>query len=103
MASFHLGAVMAEKPNRPRRLSRKNAPDPATVYERAKPEKEAGMGRLDNNPFKEEPSEDKMEHAVSHRQGLRQINAEDVVNERAGHQADGACIGSHPSKEGPKP
>jgi hypothetical protein len=29
--------------------SHKNAPDPATSYERAKPEKEAGMGRLDNN------------------------------------------------------
>jgi hypothetical protein len=29
--------------------SSKQAPDPATSYERAKPEKEAGMGRLDNN------------------------------------------------------
>lgn len=26
-----------------------NNPDPASSYERAKPEKEAGMGRLDSN------------------------------------------------------
>jgi hypothetical protein len=37
---------MVNSQNRP--SSRKDAPDPASVYERAKPEKEAGMGRLDN-------------------------------------------------------
>jgi len=93
---------MAEKPNPPRTLSPKQAPDPATVYERAKPEKEAGMGRLDNNAFKAEESEDKMEHAVSHKQALRQINADDVVNERAGHPAEGASINSQAAEKAPK-
>jgi len=93
---------MAEKPTPPRVLSSMHAPDPATSYERAKPEKEAGMGRLDNNVFKAEECEDKMEHAVSHKQSLRQINADDVVNERAGHPAQGASLNSHPSEASPK-
>lgn len=92
---------MAEKPTPPRTLSSTHAPDPATVYERAKPEKEAGMGRLDNNAFKEEDCEDKMEHAVSNKQPLRQINAEDVVNQRAGHPAKGASLTSPPAKKTP--
>lgn len=53
------------------------APDPARSYERAKPEAESGMGRLDNNtnatPTKRS---DKMEQAVTHRQSSRQINSE---------------------------
>ena len=32
-----------------RPASKKEAPDPATSYERARPENEAGMGRMDNN------------------------------------------------------
>ena len=90
---------MAEKPNPPRHLASQNAPDPATVYERAKPEREAGMGRLDNNPFNPHECEDKIEGAVPHKQPLRQINADDVVNERDGHPAQGACIGSRTSQK----
>lgn len=71
-----------------------NGPDTASVYERAKPEKESGMGRLDNNKFAPEPSKDKMEEAVKNKQNLRQINAEDVVNGRHGRPADGASIHS---------
>jgi hypothetical protein len=32
-----------------RPASKKHAPDPARSYERARPENEAGMGRLDND------------------------------------------------------
>jgi len=85
---------MAEKHPQMRPASPAQAPDTARIYERAKPEKEAGMGRLDNNKFAPASSEDKMEHAVTNKQPNRQINAEDVVNGRAGNPAQGAALGS---------
>ena len=68
-----------------RPASKEQAPDPATTYERAKPHKEAGMGRLDNNnaatPTR---SPDAIGKAVGNQQNPEhQINAHDVVNERA--------------------
>jgi hypothetical protein len=68
-----------------RPASKELAPDPATNYERAKPEKEAGMGRLDNNVATPAKSPDRIEDAVTHKQGLRQINAEEAGNDRHGH------------------
>jgi len=67
---------MAEKP---RHLSKTEAPDPSNVYERSHPENESGMGRLDTNrratPTK---SADQMPATVSHAQdGSRQLNAHD--------------------------
>jgi hypothetical protein len=55
------------------------------VYERAKPEAEAGMGRLDNNE-RATPTRrrDQIGDAVTHAQKSRQLNAHDVVDERAG-------------------
>src|SRR5215213_6452753 len=56
------------------------APDPATNYERAKPEKEAGMGRLDSPIGRSIPHDDPddMNRAVNNAQpGDRQINAHD--------------------------
>ena len=67
-------------------------PDPATSYERAKPEKEAGMGRLDNNEGTPAKSPDRIEKAVRQKQPLRQINADDVVNAAEGGQADGSRL-----------
>src|SRR3954469_9623751 len=69
-----------------RPASPNQAPDPASSYGREKPEKESGMGRLDNNmnatPTKEP---DKMKQAVKNRQdGTRQINAHDPINQRGG-------------------
>lgn len=58
------------------------APDPARVYGREKPHLEAGMGRMDEVKATPTPSPDKMEHAVGNKQPLRQINAEDEVNQR---------------------
>jgi hypothetical protein len=69
-----------------RPLGKATAPDPATVYERAKPAAEAGMGRLDNNAATPVNSDDKMEQTVTHRQPPRQLNADDVVDERQGHR-----------------
>lgn len=84
---------MAENPTQMRPSSPAQAPDPATSYERAKPDKEAGMGRMDNNPSTPaHTSPDRSEDAVTHRQESRQINADDVVNSRAGQPADGESL-----------
>ena len=62
-----------------RPASKQSAPDPANAYERAHPENEAGMGRLDNNtratPMK---SPDNAAAAVTNAQDpTRQINAQE--------------------------
>ena len=62
--------------NRP--SSKKDAPDPATNYERAKPEKEAGMGRLDAPKPAADENADRSQDAVHNKQVPRQINAHDV-------------------------
>jgi hypothetical protein len=68
--------------NRPR--SDAHAPDPATSYERAKPDKEAGMGRLDNNPATPTNSPDSIGKAVPNKQNPEnQVNGEDVVDGQA--------------------
>lgn len=67
--------------NRP--TSPQQAPDPARIYERAKPEAESGMGRLDNNKAIPTQRPDQAKDAVKHAQPRRQLNADDVVNERA--------------------
>jgi hypothetical protein len=68
-----------------RPASREQAPDPANSYERANPNREAGMGRLDNNKATPQSSPDKQQDAVPNRQdGARQINAHDAVNQRGG-------------------
>ena len=62
-----------------------SAPDPARSYERAKPEKESGMGRLDNNDDAtptDQPSQ--LEQTVPNRQDpQRQINAEETEDDRS--------------------
>jgi hypothetical protein len=68
-----------------RPASKELAPDPSTSYERARPENEAGLGRLDNNKEADPVrSPDKMEHAVTHKQPLRQLNAEETADDRHG-------------------
>lgn len=73
-----------------RPASEELAPDPASAYERAKPEKEAGMGRLDNNKAIPARSRDKMEEAVPNKQDLRQINAEETDDDRRTRALDEA-------------
>ena len=82
---------MAKQHPQMRSASKELAPDPATSYERAKPENEAGMGRLDNDVATPADCPDQMEQAVENKQQLRQINANDVVDGRARRPADGAA------------
>jgi hypothetical protein len=73
-------------PEQMRPASKKGAPNPAHTYERADPNREAGMGRLDTDPDAA-PSDapDGIEQSVKQRQdGTRQINAHDAVNQRGG-------------------
>jgi len=49
-------------PKRPH--SSKNVPDPARAYERANPEHESGMGRMDNNQGTPSSDADRMQQAV---------------------------------------
>jgi hypothetical protein len=73
--------MAAAEQNRP--ASPQQAPDPANNYERAHPENEAGMGRLDNNKAVPEASPDRQEQAVTNKQDpRRQINAQDTINPR---------------------
>jgi hypothetical protein len=55
-------------------------PDTARVYERARPEAEAGMGEMRAIPSRPAECRDKIHAAVTNRQKLRQLNAEDVVS-----------------------
>ena len=72
---------MAAEQNRP--ASPQQAPDPSNNYERAHPENEAGMGRMDNNKAVPEARPDRQEQAVTNKQDpRRQINAEDTINPR---------------------
>ena len=75
---------MAEQ-NRP--ASPAQAPDPATSYERAKPEKEAGMGSLDSPIGESTPADhaERGDHGVGNRQDARhQTNAHDDVEAGGG-------------------
>jgi hypothetical protein len=59
-------------------------PDPASSYERAKPEKEAGQGRLDNNIATPTDRPDHTRDAVHNKQSPeRQINAHESEDERS--------------------
>jgi hypothetical protein len=67
-------------PQQNRPASPQQAPDPASSYERAKPEKEAGAGSLDSPVGEATPTDqpDRLEQTVPHRQDpARQLNAHD--------------------------
>ena len=74
---------MAAEQNRP--ASPQQAPDPANNYERAHPENEAGMGRMDAPKTTPEQKPDRQRESVANRQDpTRQLNAQDAVNQRGG-------------------
>src|SRR5678815_5084102 len=58
-----------------RPASPQQAPDPSNNYERAHPENEAGMGRMDNNDSTPAKRPDQPQETVRNRQESRQINA----------------------------
>ena len=73
------------------------APDPANAYERAHPQREAGMGRLDNNDDAVPTSNPDQQHqAVPNRQDPRQINAHEVTNARQGDDPNNPDRGAEP-------
>jgi hypothetical protein len=80
-------------------------PDPARSYERAKPEKEAGMGRMDDPAAAATPTDrpDLAEQAVHNAHAPRQLNADDVTDARAPERPGGLAPGfsqpDHPMLE----
>jgi len=58
-----------------------HVPDPSRSYERAKPEAESGMGRLDNNEGTPTNQPDRTKQAVKNVQPPRQLNAHEVIDE----------------------
>ena len=68
-----------------RPASPQQAPDPANSYERTNPDREAGMGRTDNNKAVPSNEPDRQQDAVGNKQdGTRQLNAHDAINQRGG-------------------
>ena len=61
-------------------------PDPSRSYERAKPEAESGMGRLDNNNCTPTGDPDRPQQAVKNTQLPRQLNAHEVTDENRSSQ-----------------
>ena len=79
-----------------RPASKSTAPDPANTYERAHPENESGMGRLDNDADAT-PADcpDCIDNAVKNKQpGNRQLNGNDAVNQRG--QPTGEALEQRP-------
>src|SRR5687767_4413401 len=86
-----------------RPTSPSQAPDPANSYERAHPENEAGMGRMDNNKATPTAQPNRDEQAVKNRQDPdRQINAhEDDASTRDKSDPDHSMQEEEPLDEGP--
>jgi hypothetical protein len=88
---------MADKHGHP--LTNSDAPDASNSYERAHPENESGMGRLDNNKFVPADRADSMKSTISHAQDpTHQLNSEDVIDQRstAAEQPDHSMKGEAP-------
>ena len=76
-------------------------PDPAASYGREKPEAESGQGRLVNEDPIPADTPDKEESAVGNRQPLRQINADDELDERDDKRVSDRPIDTRPGGEEP--
>jgi hypothetical protein len=78
---------MAAEQNRP--ASPQQSPDPASAYDRSRPENEAGMGRMDPPKTTPDNAPDRSEQAVTNKQDpTRQINGQDTPNQRGGPAAE---------------
>ena len=72
-----------------RPASPQDAPDPSNNYERSHPERESGMGRLDNNKATPENQADSQQQSVKNKQDpQRQINAQETTGRAAPQQPD---------------
>jgi len=75
-------------PSKNRPLTPEEAPDTARVYERARPEAEAGMGRLDKEKTALHKRADTSLDASPNKHTSRQLNSHDVVNTAGGPPAE---------------
>src|SRR5688572_22607715 len=76
-------------PEEMRPASKQDAPDPSNAYERSHPEREAGMGRLDNVKAVPTDRPDQQDQAVKNRQDpSRQVNAQELEGRPAPEQPD---------------
>src|SRR5262245_1962285 len=95
---------MAE-PTRPTSGAGSPAPDPSDAYERAHPEREAGMGRLDNNESTPTQRPDQLHEADKNRKDPRQINAHETTSEARlkanPNQPDHSMLDEEPLDDGP--
>ena len=67
-----------------RPASPQQAPDPSHSYERSHPGREAGMGRLDSDKAVPQDAPDQHREAATNQQDpSRQVNAQDVTDQRA--------------------
>ncbi|HEV2292675.1 MAG TPA: hypothetical protein VGR35_02400 [Tepidisphaeraceae bacterium] len=81
-----------------RPASPKDAPDPSNNYERSHPEREAGMGRLDNNKATPQDQPDGETQAVHNKQQPdRQINAQETSGRPAPEQPDHSMKDEEPT------
>ena len=63
-------------------MAEQHAPDPARSYERAKPEAESGLGRLDNNEATPADEPNRQDQAVRNAHSSRQINSHELGDDR---------------------
>jgi hypothetical protein len=80
-------------------VSPQSCPDTARSYERAKPSKESGMGRLHSPATPESDSPDREEQAVKNQNEPRQLNAHDVIDQQA--EESPTEPRPHATREGP--
>lgn len=57
-------------------------PDTAETYERAKPDKETGMGQMTGNQFTPTDRDDEADEAVTNQSESRELTADDAVDQR---------------------
>lgn len=88
---------------RPQPIDPAVPPDPARTYERAKPEAESGMGRLTCDPSTPTDVPDQEDQAVGNRQDSRQLNTEQVQNDRKSEDPNAPEQGEQASHPGENP
>jgi hypothetical protein len=70
-------------PEQMKPTSKEQAPDPAHSYERSDPARESGMGSMKAPKTDPQKQADHLEDSVRNKQQTdRQLNSEDVVNQR---------------------
>jgi hypothetical protein len=78
--------------------SPQQAPNPAHSYERSDPNREAGMGRLDNNESTPTKRQDQIQETAPNRSDpTRQINAEETIKAGEHREPDHSMFDEEPT------